>query len=214
LRFFQWCDRGESKVLKRTGIASKPLGRHCKTKSDKIDLDQITWTVLVERFLKRVPLHRADRKRLVYSRFVWPFLFSCPILETRLSPFLQIATWSHPTPFPLRSKGFNIQIVRNILTNLIVCNKWVLWFQGLQGMHLFESDFKFFKNSKVCWFVLSPLWSSILAQLFAAYQSFKALETRESGDDKQWLTYWVLELLKTTRWNFRTIVSPLLCCSW
>ena len=46
---------------------------------------------------------------------------------------------------------------------------------------------KFFEASRMGSLFSRP--ASVFAQLFAAYQSFKALETSSVDDDKQWLTF-------------------------
>ena len=38
--------------------------------------------------------------------------------------------------------------------------------------------------------VAGQLFSNLLGFVYPAYRSFKALETPEKEDDKQWLTYW------------------------
>jgi len=43
----------------------------------------------------------------------------------------------------------------------------------------------------------SSLICNFVGFLYPAYMSFKALETSGSGDDKQWLTYWVVYSLFT-----------------
>jgi hypothetical protein len=44
--------------------------------------------------------------------------------------------------------------------------------------------------------------ASVFAQLFAAYQSFKALETSSVDDDKQWLTFCTLTVAVFRRRRF------------
>lgn len=39
--------------------------------------------------------------------------------------------------------------------------------------------------------ILDDLTCNLIGILYPAYLSFKAIETQESDDDKQWLTYWV-----------------------
>jgi receptor expression-enhancing protein 5/6 len=40
--------------------------------------------------------------------------------------------------------------------------------------------------------ILDDLTCNLIGILYPAYLSFKAIETQESDDDKQWLTYWVV----------------------
>ena len=40
--------------------------------------------------------------------------------------------------------------------------------------------------------VIGNLICDLLGVVYAGYLSFKAIETKETDDDKQWLTYWVL----------------------
>jgi len=38
----------------------------------------------------------------------------------------------------------------------------------------------------------SAILCQLLGFIYPAYMSFKAIESQEEGDDKQWLTYWVV----------------------
>lgn len=44
------------------------------------------------------------------------------------------------------------------------------------------------------------LFSNLLGFVYPAYRSFKALETPEKEDDKQWLTYWYV-LFSLRNWS-------------
>ena len=49
----------------------------------------------------------------------------------------------------------------------------------------------------------SSLLTSIIGFLYPAFMSFKAIESKDTDDDRQWLTYWVV-------FSFFTVFDPLL----
>lgn len=38
----------------------------------------------------------------------------------------------------------------------------------------------------------TPILCDLIGTLYPTYMSYRAIETKDPGDDKQWLTYWVV----------------------